>query len=69
LVQEVDMSERNANVGSVAGGGVIYGLGVIGAWVFFFQQADAFWEFIWAFFQGIFWPAYMVYELFGTLVE
>ena len=26
-----------------------------------------FWEFIWAFFQGIFWPAWMVYEVFQTL--
>ena len=45
------------------------GLGIIGAWVFFFQRADEFWAFIWAFFQGIFWPAFMVYELFHALVE
>ena len=33
----------------------------------FFQQADSFWEFILAFFQGIFWPAFMVYEVFKAL--
>ena len=50
-----------------AGGGAIYGLGIFGAWVWFFSQADTFWEFILAFFQGIFWPAWMVYEVFQTL--
>jgi hypothetical protein len=50
-----------------AGGGAIYGLGIFGAWVWFFSQADTFWEFILAFFQGIFWPAWMVYEVFQAL--
>jgi hypothetical protein len=50
-----------------AGAGAIYGLGIFGAWVWFFQQADSFWEFILAFFQGIFWPAFMVYEVFKAL--
>jgi hypothetical protein len=50
-----------------AGGGAIYGLGIFGAWVWFFSGADTFWEFILAFFQGIFWPAWMVYEVFQTL--
>ena len=60
------MSDRGSNAG-VAGGGAIYGLGIFGAWVYFFQQADAFWEFVWAIFQGLFWPAFMVYELFRAL--
>ena len=63
------MSDRSSNAGCFAGGGAIYGLGIIGAWVFFFQRADEFWAFIWAFFQGIFWPAFMVYDLFTALVE
>jgi hypothetical protein len=50
-----------------AGAGAIYGLGVIGAWFWFFQQADRFWQFVWAFFEGIFWPAYMVYDVFRFL--
>lgn len=52
---------------AAAGGGAIYGLGVIGAWVYFWQQADGFWEFIWAIIQGLFWPAFMVYEAFSAL--
>ena len=50
-----------------ASGGAIYGLGIFGAWVWFWQQADGFWEYAYAVFQGIFWPAYMVYEAFAAL--
>jgi hypothetical protein len=56
----------NGNAGA-AGGGAIYGLGMFGAWVWFFQQADAFWGYVLAVLQGIFWPAFMVYEVFRTL--
>lgn len=56
----------NSNAGA-AGGGAIYGLGILGAWVFFWQQAEGFWEYMLAFFQGIFWPAFMVHDIFGAL--
>lgn len=52
-----------------AAGGGIYGLGMFGAWVWFFQQANGFWEFVLAIFQGIFWPAFMVYDVFRALAR
>jgi hypothetical protein len=55
--------------GAAAGGGAVYGIGIFGAWVYFFQQADGFWEFVLAFFQGIFWPAWMVYDAFAALAS
>jgi hypothetical protein len=58
------MSDKGAGA---AGAGAIYGLGIFGAWVWFFQQADTFWQYIWAVFQGIFWPAFMVYDVFRVL--
>jgi hypothetical protein len=58
------MAGKNAGA---AGGGVIYGLGILGAWVWFFQEADTFWEYILVVFQGLFWPAFMVYEVFRAL--
>lgn len=58
------MSNGNA---SAAGGGALYGLGIFGAWVFFWQQASGVWEHVLAVFQGVFWPAFMVYEGFGAL--
>jgi hypothetical protein len=54
----------NKNNAGWAGGGAIYALGIFGAWVYFFQHAHDFWAFILAFFQGIFWPAWMVYDIF-----
>ena len=56
----------SGNAGA-AGGGAFYGLGVFGAWFWFFGQADGFLEVVWAFFQGLFWPAFMVYEVFEAL--
>jgi hypothetical protein len=58
------MSSNNAGA---AGGGAIYGLGILGAWVFFWQQADTFWEYLFAILQGVVWPAFMVYDVFSAL--
>jgi hypothetical protein len=63
--QVVMSSSRNA--GAAAGGGAIYGLGIFGALVYFWQQADTFWEYLLAVIQGLFWPAFMVYEVFTAL--
>jgi hypothetical protein len=64
-MQEVGILSRN-NAGA-ASGGAIYGLGIFGALVFFWQQADAFWEYVLAILQGLLWPAFMVYEVFAAL--
>jgi hypothetical protein len=56
----------NSNAGA-AGGGALYGLGMFGAWVWFWQQADGFGMHLWAIVQGIFWPAFMVYDAFRAL--
>lgn len=57
----------NSKSGAAAGGGAIYGLGIFGAWVYFWQQADAFWEYVLAVLQGLVWPAFMVYDVFAAL--
>jgi len=53
--------------GGAAGAGAIYGLGIFGAWVYFFANAANFGEGLLAIFQGLFWPAWMVYAGFGAL--
>jgi len=58
------MSNRST---AAAGGGALYSLGIFGAWVYFWQQADAFWEYVLAIIQGLFWPAWMVYNVFAVL--
>ena len=60
------MSDRSASAGW-AGGGFVYFLGIIGSWVWFWGQAEGFWEYVGAFFQGFVWPGFMVYELFDGL--
>lgn len=57
----------SSNSGAAAGGGAIYGLGIFGAWVYFWQQAESFWEYVLAVLEGLVWPALMVYEAFSAL--
>ncbi len=59
------MADNSA--GAAASGGAIYGLGIFGAWVYFFQQAEGVGENLLAVVQGLFWPAWMVYEAFAAL--
>jgi hypothetical protein len=42
--------------------GAVYGLGLIGAWIYFIGHATTFWIGVLGFFKGIFWPAILVYE-------
>jgi len=67
-VDERWLTMANSNAGA-AGGGAIYGLGIFGALVYFWQQADFFWEYLLALLQGLFWPAFMVYEVFAALAS
>lgn len=46
-----------------ASAGAVYGLGLIGALIYFIQAANGFWEILLAFLQAIVWPAYIVYKL------
>ena len=53
--------ERQEMQGNHASNGV-YGLGVIGALVYYFQHATTFWTVIVGIFKAIFWPAFLVYN-------
>ena len=45
----------------------VYGVGMIGAWAYYFKRAATTQQKIEAFFKGLVWPAYLVYELFVFL--
>ena len=49
------------------GGGAVYGLGVIGALVWYCQQADEPGEYAVAVFKAFVWPVFLVYEAFKSL--
>lgn len=41
----------------------VYGLGMIGAGIYYISTATGFWAGAWGIIKAIFWPAFMVYEL------
>jgi hypothetical protein len=49
------------------GGEAVYGLGMIGAWVFYIGQVHSFWPGVLAFLKGIVWPAFLVFDLLKYL--
>jgi hypothetical protein len=50
-----------------AGSAPIYGLGFIGALVYFIQHAATFWIGVLGFFKAVVWPALVVYKLLEFL--
>lgn len=50
-----------------ASSGAVYGLGLIGAAVFFISKATTFWLGVLGFLKAIVWPAFLVYEAFKEL--
>jgi hypothetical protein len=57
----------SSKAGAAAGSGAIYGLGIFGALVYYWQEAERAWEYVYAVLQAFFWPAYMVYSAFSAL--
>lgn len=48
-------------------GGAIYGLGFIGAAVYYISTATSFWMGVLGFLKAIVWPAFLVYEVLKFL--
>lgn len=65
------MSDENTNKKVKCGcdnfGGGAYGLGFVGALIYFIQNADTFKVALIGVFKAIFWPAFLIYEIFGFL--
>ena len=59
--------QRGVNQASSGGGNAVYGLGLIGALVYYFQNADGFAEYVVGFLKALVWPAFLVYEAFRGL--
>jgi len=62
----VSGSSRTTTAGA-SGGGAVYGLGLIGALVYYWQNADGFWSHIWGLVEAVLWPAFVVYDLLRHL--
>ena len=49
------------------GGDAVYGIGLIGALVYYIQQADGFWAVILGILKALVWPGFVVYDLLHFL--
>lgn len=58
---------RSKNNNSSGAGGAIYGLGLIGALIYFIQNAESFWAGVLGVLQALVWPAFVVYKLLESL--
>ncbi len=52
----------NSNNSAAAGAGSVYGLGFIGAVVYFWQTSDGFLDHVVGLGQALVWPAFLVYD-------
>jgi hypothetical protein len=59
--------QRGAAQACAGGGNAVYGLGLIGALVYFWQQANSFGGYLLAVLKAIVWPAFLVYDAFQRL--
>lgn len=50
-----------------AGGGAVYGLGFLGAAIYYVQAADGFWVGVLGVLKAIVWPAFLTFELLSYL--
>jgi hypothetical protein len=64
------MTVRNRKAwagGNAGGGSAIYGLGLIGALVYYIQHAHGFWGVILGILKALVWPAFVIYDLLKHL--
>ena len=65
--EKVDMGWKKQVVVNKSGLGAIYGLGILGAAVYYIQHALTFWIGLIGIVKAIFWPAVLVYTTFQML--
>jgi hypothetical protein len=64
-----DCKEKKLKNVQQNGSSAIYGLGFIGAAIYFISQASSFWVGVLGFLKAIVWPAFLVYEAFKFLAK
>ena len=48
-------------------GGALYGLGFIGALVYYISTATSFWNGVWGVIKALLWPAFLIYQAMKSL--
>ena len=67
LISNKNSQKMKKDVQSNAHSGAVYGLGFIGAAIYFISQATGFWVGALGLLKAIVWPAFLVYEAFKHL--
>jgi hypothetical protein len=66
MAEKTDKKHKSERM-SGGSGGAMYVLGLIGALIFYFQQADTFWLYVAAVLKALVWPAFVVYDLLNFI--
>jgi len=66
-IESTEQEDQKIQVRVQGSSETIYGLGLIGAWVYYIGRATTTQEKVKGFFKGLFWPAYLVYALLKFL--
>lgn len=53
--------------GGNAGGGAVYGLGLIGAAIYYFQHSVVTMDYVYGFLKALVWPAFLIHKIFTLL--
>lgn len=67
MAKEVQEKKCCSNKNWNTGNGAVYGMGFIGALIYFIQHATTFWEGVIGVFKAIFWPGFLIYRLLELL--
>lgn len=67
-MSDTSKAARSGSGAAAGGGNAVYGLGLIGALIYYIQAADGFWEILLGILQALVWPAFLVYEAFSALL-
>lgn len=62
-IQPAELGGRKVNVQVQGSSNPVYGIGLIGAWVYYIGRAGDFRQGVIGFFKAFAWPAILVYEL------
>ena len=66
--KEMKKMETSCGVSGKPCGGCAYGLGVIGAAVYYISSASGFWVGVLGVLKSLVWPAFLVFELLKNVV-
>ena len=58
------MEKKHGRNNHNAPAGAVYGMGLIGAAIYFISQASCFWIGVLGFLKALVWPIFLVYEAF-----